>query len=256
MIKKLLCVWFCLFMVGAANAATVTTLDGSQNWTEYLRGAASQDITTEQPRYGNGSLMQSTSSDADKAVAYFGTGSSLGTLSEFASGTINFDFYRDGSSTVADHFAPAFELGVDSDGDGVKDVSLKWEAVYNGYGAISEDIWITTDNIADEYWWMWNGNTIADFDVTLSDWASGYTNGSSTPLSGDATILWVNISLGSGWDGLYEGFVDGVSLQIGNETYYSNFESVAVPVPGALLMAGLGVVCTAGYRRRTRPAVS
>ena len=251
--KKIVFMFALLAMVGITQAAdTITSLDGSQDWSSDLKLTNSyQDITSDQSRNGNGSLMQSTTSGAGKAVAYFDTGSSLGTLSEFASGIVNFDFYRDSSSTAQEHLAPAFELGVDADGDGTKDCSLKWEATYNGYGSITEDSWYITDNIADEYWWMWNGAVIKDFDVTLSDWANGHKFDSSTLLDGSASILWCNVSIGSGWADTYLGYVDNVSLEIGGNTYVSNFETTAaVPAPGALLLTGIGTACVGRIRRR------
>ncbi len=256
--KKFVFIFALIAFVNFVNAAeTITLLDYSQNWGSYVRNGASQEINTDQPRNGNGSLMQSTTSGSDKAIAYFNTGTSLGTLGDFAAGNtvISFDYYRDGSSTAAAHLAPAFELAVSTDSDTDIEYYIKWEAAYNnGTSSIVTDIWNSTGNIANENWWIWdvvNGQAITSYNYTLADWSVGSI---LQDLNGDASVLYCDISLGSGWNDSYLGYVDNVSLTVaGGTSYVSNFESVAaVPAPGAILLAGLGTACVGRIRRFTK----
>jgi len=255
MVREILFVFVVVLCLSAfvQAADTVTALDGSQNWYKTERNGAVVAIETTQPRDGNGSLRQSTTGGADKAIAEFKTGSSLGTLGDLITGNnIAFDFYRDSSSTATGHLAPAFEFLVDATGDGAPNCTLKWEAVYNSYGTITENVWHETGNIAGANWWMYDFavGTIEDFGETLADWAGGHQSTNKTVLFSDAAIVSFNVSLGSGWSDNYLGYVDDVAVTIGTSTYTANFETTVIPAPGALLLGSLGVGLVGWVRRR------
>ncbi len=121
-----------------AAVVTVTPSDmgaGNNKWhTENVGGGATAAITTTNPRSGNGSVeMKSATNGAKADFVYtwgFDTARTLGSLN-----LLSYDWYRSVSSTVADHFHPAFRLSYDADGNSATTADrgyLIYENIYNG----------------------------------------------------------------------------------------------------------------------------
>jgi|GEM_PF-4207860 hypothetical protein len=230
-------------VVPAMAAETITLLDYSQGWGINQRNNGQVDIDAAQPRNGNASVMMSTGSSSDKAMLIYWTGSALGTFNDLLNGSVSFDYYRDGSSSVAAHFAPAFEFIVFK---GTEQYNLKWEAAYNGYSAANPvlvDQWVNTGDITEGNWWVWKNGDLGKYQ-SLSAW-------SNQLFGSDSIIASFNLSLGSGWTGTYLGYVDTVQIQLGDYNKQYNFESPAVvPAPGAILLGMMGTGLVGWLRRR------
>jgi len=242
----------------------IVTPGASQGWAEAnQQGTGASVISGDQPRSGIGSLDQSLSvGGSDKTdyeifssdIAYtVGEGISataggfglVGSLS--ATGV---DWYRDSSSTAAEHYTPAVRLWVwDPDAGGAFGTSylLIWEGVYNGYpssgGPVPTDTWVGEDMFGDFYWrvpqfinGVWAGIGYCNsnptecfvFNNTIGDWGFG----------ANTVVIGVNVGLGSGWDGSYQGYLDNVTLGFSEPTVW-NFELDAVPSTNEIGLAML-----------------
>lgn len=243
---------------GTAMAETVTSLGGTPGtaaWSTLGSNAnGTSSISTDKARSGDGSLKLTTTGSGGKAAATFGGnrfgGPNLGTLDDLLDGgSLGFEFYRDSSSTVAAHLAPALEITF-SNG-----AALKWEAVYNGYptaSPISSNQWYTIDlNANTGLFWQFNGGVVMDGPSqafkTLADWRTasvGNAFNSSTYITG------VSIQAGSGWTGNFVGYADNVYLNLGAGNIVSaNFETTAIPLPAAAT-SGMALLGLSALRRR------
>ena len=244
-----------LALAGVASAATVTTLDGSQNWfSSYdTTATATSAITADQPRNGNGSVNFQTNSTAEKAVVGYFTSGTLGTLGDLLSGSVTFDYYRDSSSTTVDHQAPSFKFYVKNASN--QSASLIWERVYNQSGAartVPTDVWNDDESLVPQLFYIRSGgqsyDTAGNF-MTLADFASGMTASSggntSIALGGDTVITGIELGVGSGLGPTFIGYVDDVNVAFGNggQTISANFEPVPEPASlGLVGVAGLGLL--------------
>ena len=199
-------------------------------------------------------------------------GRTLGNLT-----TLSFDFLRNSSSNVAGHLAPAFRLSYaqqNAQTGAIESGYLIWENVYNGgstSSAVATDVFKSNDILGGNFWMraFGPGRTIEDFDVTLEQWASGYTTGSSHELSANTLITGIEVGVGSGWGGTFSGAVDNVAVGFGLVTYRgresmpnesadlitANFEPDAIAsVPEsstwAMMIGGFGLVGGALRRRQ------
>ncbi len=221
-----------------AFATTTVKSSNPDGWVPAnVRANATVAITTAQPRSGDGSLEFTTNtitSGQDKAdyekVWGVTPGRTLGNLS-----ALSYDFYRDSSSTTAAHFAPVLRLYyLNSSG---QSGLLIWEPIYNGYGAVVTDTWISADILGGNFWMRAfdPGRTIDDYNVSLAEWMAN-ADEEGSPIDDDADsdaphvlgpdtyIIGVNVGVGSGWGATFRGYVDNVLLQFGSDEVSANFE--------------------------------
>jgi cytoskeletal protein CcmA (bactofilin family) len=234
-----------LALAMSASATQIITPGDLNGWAPAnVRADATVAITGTQPRSGLGSLEFSSNSitspfnqdKADFQKLWDPTVFTARTLADLTK--LEFEWYRDGSSTVASHFAPVFRLYVLNPTTG-KYALLIWERVYNDAGAAPTDAW-TTEDILNDYFWMFvpSGQSIPsgvvqNYTSTLNDWITGDpmgVSGDPAPVDIDATTLvfGINAGIGSGWGAskTFLGFVDNLVAEwnSGAETESANFE--------------------------------
>lgn len=249
-----------------ANAATITP-SNTQGWQPAnVRSNATVGIAdTYKPAGEAGSLQFTTNTivnGQDKAdfVNYWGVvaGRTLGNISD-----VGYDWYRASSSTTGQHQAPALRLAYQTEGG--QTGYLIYENVYNGgsiASPVATDQWVDADATNANFWMraFVPGRTIEQYDVTLAEWAAGAQYGSSQLLNANTSIVGIEVGVGSGWGGTFDGAVDDVRLAFGADRISANFEPnavAAVPEPGTwvMMMVGFGLVGGAArYRRRSTKA--
>lgn len=234
------------------------------------RNSGSVGINSTYARSGNGSAFLGgtvgpggSSSKSDIEVLSSGTNfggnylatTAFGTLSQLTS--LEYDWYRDSSSTndVLQH--PVVRILIDADGNlnttGDRG-GLVFERAYNGGGAVPTNTWVTEDvlsgyNAGDgAYLWTFGaGMSFAQlgYGLDFSDWAAG-----AGTISGSSAILGFSMGAGSGW-GPFSGAVDNLTIGLnGVETTY-NFEVLnVVPMPQPIAMAAAGFLGVALVSRR------
>jgi hypothetical protein len=257
----------------AAQAAEITP-SNLQGWkAANVSGGASATITGTYTPPGagqNGSLRFNAPISNSKADYVYSLSGQGVTLADIANSAISFDYYRSSTSTVAAHFLPALRFSfTNAEGKGGY---LIWEGVYNGVGALSTNSWQTAtltgdffyQRTANYFFGVQTGTTDAQvYDKTLADYLDGsiYTGsgGKKTYALGAGTVInSLEIGVGSGWGGSFDGAVDNVSIDLGSKGQISaNFQlkaSPAVPEPAtwAMMMLGFGMV---GYSLRRKTAM-
>jgi len=233
---------------GDANRLHQTVV--ADTWQQQnVGGGGSVGITTDHARSGNGSLSFGGVDGNSKADAelYFSTAIPLSSLS-----SLSYDVYRDGSSTNPAAQTESLRLVI-GNADGNYLGYLIFEPVYNGTDPIPVDQWLHFDIDGSSTFWS-NNNTLSkdggvaacpDCYMSLDQWQADNSG---------ATIIGLSTGSGSGFNGLFKGAVDNISITAGRTTQSWNFE-VATPTPEpatwAMMIAGFGVVGGALRRRRT-----
>ncbi len=228
-----------LFAVTAHVCAQIVTPNNLNGWgPANVRADAAVAITGDEPRSGSGSLKFSfvtVTPGQDKAdfEKLWGVvpGRTLGALS-----ALSYEFYRAGSSTTAAHFAPVLRLYYYNAVTGESGL-LIWEPIYNGYGTIPTDSWISADIFTGNFWMraFGPGRTIDDYNVSLAEWMAN-TDEEGSPIDDDADtdvphvlnpdvyITGINVGVGSGWGATFLGYVDNVVIEWGTDVEAANFE--------------------------------
>jgi hypothetical protein len=215
-------------------------------------------ITTANPHNGNGSVQMSSTDGSGKAdYAYtwgFIDGRTLGNLT-----AASFDWYKSSTSSSS-VLAPAMRLLYDADGNAATtdDIGyLIFEQVYNPNAAsVVTDQWVSSDLMTANLWqrMLSPGFTVENYGVTMADWKSGTNQPANADrLSAGTAILGIEFGIGSGWNGIFNGFVDNVSFGFGGDVTTFNFEAAAaaaVPEPGSIALLGLGMVGLLAASRR------
>ena len=245
---------FCLgtlaagLVAGLTIAATtiVTPADTAPNAIEKwgpanVRANATVEITTAQPRSGNGSLMFFTDTitpGQDKADFEFKWITSTHPARTLTNTTrLQFDWYRAGTSTTTAHFIPVLRLYV-LDPNTSHVALLIWEGAYNGiYPTATEDQWFTQGILNDKFWmYIPSGQgiasgTVQNFNSTLNDWITGSPIGQPldpTPINIDENtlVVGINTGVGSWWGNSFLGYVDNVEIEFnGSDSVSANFEA-------------------------------
>lgn len=211
------------------------------------------------PRSGNASAFFDTSTNSGKAdVEYYlnptisgltgnrsaalNTANSLGLLGNLSA--LSYDWYRDGTSSVAGHLHPVLRLYLWDSSTGNQGYVV-FERVYNGFAAsVPTDTWITDDVLGGNYR-MWSTNTLPNGgqyyteNIRLSNWINTY---------GNFHVMGISAGVGSGWTGNFRGAVDNVTIGFGQNISTYNFE--IVPAPGAALLGLLGLGLVGALKRR------
>ena len=220
----------------AANAVTITPTN-LQGWAPAnVRGTGTVSIAATYPNATNGSLQFTQLGSADKADFELDNGNvgGFGLVKDITH--IGYEFYRNASSTAAGFLAPVLRLGVYDPATG-KSSLLIYEPVYNGYPTtVPTNNWTTIDATGANWWMRALGSsacTYEVYDVTLAEWVSGLNNGSPmgaylgctpNPVGPLAWVYAINVGIGSGWAGTFDGAADNVTIAFNGVPATYNFE--------------------------------
>lgn len=241
-------------LAGTALAATIVTpantaptAEDAFLWGENnVRNDGSVGIATTQPRSGEGSLEFSTTGGSDKAdfeifwedISTAPITHPTRTLDNLSK--LEFEFYRDGSSTAPDHLVPALRLYVYNPDTG-NYALLIWEDVYNG-GSVITDTWVSKNILADNFWMYVpvgqgiDSGVVQNYGVTLADWITGSPTGqpgdpTPLPIYTNTLVFGINVGVGSGWNNTFLGYVDNVLIEFnGDDEVSANFEPDQPPI--------------------------
>jgi hypothetical protein len=240
-----LCLGALLVVPAAVQAVTITPAN-LQGWgPANVRASGTVGITTAFPHLINGSLHFVQASSADKAdfeIVNANPGG-FGLVQDITS--VGYEFYR-ASGTAPAFLAPVLRLGVYDPVSGTSSL-LIWEPAYNGYpSSVPVGNWVTIDASTGNWWMRALGTsscTYEAFGITLAEWVSGLNDGvpigplygcTPNPVGAQAWVASINVGIGSGWSGSFDGAVDNVQLGFGATppTVY-NFEvDPATPAQG------------------------
>lgn len=221
-----------------------------------VRNSGAVGISSSLPYASNGSVYFQSPSGAAKAdVEYlpnavnvsgnYLSGASLGLFSSLQS--FSYQWYRDGTSTVASHLHPVLRVLLDADGNlaTVGDRGgLVFERVYNG-GSVPVNTWVSDTITSSTYLWNFGlgigfaaniNATPYAYDASLAEWQAYFPN---------AVILGFSAGVGSGWSGAFSGAVDAIGWTIGGQSSAFNFEVAPamadIPEPGTILLTAAGI---------------
>jgi hypothetical protein len=230
-----------------AAQTVVVTPSNPQGWTgsEYYGPTgtttgtgAFAGITSTYPRSGNGSaeikLNDEGNSEADWAMNFV-SGQSLSSVT-----ALQYDWFRSSASTTNGLAMPAFALSM-SDGS-----YLIYERGYNlspsDPAAAPVDQW-TTANILNGNFWRATHSGTGDCGYSQVYRTLSFFN--STCYGGNATVTGLDLFLGYGYPGTFDGAVDNATIGFGrNEATTYNFEpdQSTVPEPSSMALLGTGLI--------------
>jgi len=243
---------------------------GNPNWVyNNTRGGGSVGIRNNYPRSGNGSVYFNSPSGTGKAdIEYFANPESaggnfgpnpydpssiLGPLADLSH--LSYEWYRDGSSSVANHLHPVLRLGIlrVNQDNSINLGYLVFERIYNGFGAAPTNSWQSDDIIGSSYkMWATASLGFGDPNVninnvlkTIPEWVAAASDANAT-----LYVISVNAGIGSGWSGTFTGAVDNITFGFNNAFTTYNFE--VVPEPASMVALGSGLIGLLGLRRRKR----
>jgi hypothetical protein len=180
------------------------------------------------PPLGSGSLEMGTTASQDKAQLF--NYDHIGTLLADIGG-ITYATYRHSSSTNPPAQYPAINIEVDYVGDGSSYTTLVWEPIYAyGQSNLAVDTWQTWDTMApsqtgfDGGWWSTKDIPgVCAFNCFV-DWETIVQNNPNAKIK-----YGFGVNVGSGWNGVFTGAVDALTLIVNDETTTYDFEPVAPP---------------------------
>jgi hypothetical protein len=213
-----------LLVVPVAVQAVTITPANLQGWgPANVRNSGTVGITAAYPRATNGSLRFGQTGSADKAdfeIVNSNPGG-FGLVKDITS--VGYEFYR-ASGTAPAFLAPVLRLGVYDPVSGTSSL-LIWEPAYNGYpSSVPVSSWVVIDASAGNWWMRAFGTpscTYEAYGITLAEWVSGLNDGvpigplygcTPNPVGPQAWVASINVGIGSGWAGSFDGAVDNVQL--------------------------------------------
>lgn len=180
------------------------------------------------PPLRSGSLEMGTTASQDKAQLF--NYDHIGTLLADIGG-ISYATYRDSSSTNPPAQYPAINIEVDYLGDGSSYTTLVWEPIYAyGQSNLAVDTWQTWDTMAPSQtgfqggWW--STKTIPGVFAfnCFVDWETIVQNNPNAKIK-----YGFGVNVGSGWNGVFTGAIDALSLTVNDDTTTYDFEQMAPP---------------------------
>lgn len=182
------------------------------------------------PPLGVGSLEMGTTASQDKAQLfnYDHIGTYLADID-----TLTYATYRHSSSTNPPGQYPAINIEVDYVGDGSSYTTLVWEPLYAyGQSNLAVDTWQTWDTMAPSQtgfeggWWstkdipgVCSFNCFVSWDTIVQD------NPNAKVKNG------FGVNVGSGWNDVFTGAVDALTLSVSGDAVTYDFEPVAPSDP-------------------------
>jgi hypothetical protein len=182
------------------------------------------------PPLGSGSFQMSSTDGSDKVTLfnYDHIGTALADIE-----SIGYATYRSSASTNSAAQYPAINIQVDYVGDGSSFTTLVWEPIYvAGQAGLLTDTWQTWDAMApsqtsfDGGWWSTNAIPgVCAFSCFVT-WDDIVTNNPNAKIK-----FGFGVNIGSGWNGVFSGATDALSITTSGTTTTYDFEEAAPADP-------------------------